>query len=96
MSHPRLPVMLVDDEVQALDSFELALRSANVNNLLRCQDSRDVMPLLTQQEVEVMLLDLRMPHLSGEELLPEITRDFPHVPVIVITGSDPEKYEAIK
>jgi DNA-binding NtrC family response regulator len=88
MSHPRLPVMLVDDEVQALDSFELALRSGNVNNLLRCPDSRDVMPLLAEQEVEVMLLDLRMPHLTGEELLPKITRDFPHVPIIVITGAD--------
>lgn len=88
MSHPRLPVMLVDDEVQALDSFELALRSANVNNLLRCQDSREVIPLLAEQDIEVMLLDLRMPHFSGEELLPEITKDFPHVPVIVITGAD--------
>jgi DNA-binding NtrC family response regulator len=88
MSHPRLPVMLVDDEAQALDSFELALRSANVNNFLRCQDSREVIPLLAGQDIEVMLLDLRMPHLSGEELLPEITRDFPHVPVIVITGAD--------
>ncbi|MCG6917181.1 MAG: sigma-54 dependent transcriptional regulator [Deltaproteobacteria bacterium] len=88
MSYPRLPVMLVDDEAQALDSFELALRSANVNNFLRCQDSRDVMPLLAEQDVEVMLLDLRMPHLSGEELLPKITSDFPHVPIIVITGAD--------
>lgn len=88
MSHPRLPVMLVDDELQALDSFELALRSANVNNLLRCQDSREVMPLLVEKNIEVMLLDLRMPNLSGEELLPKISRDFPHVPVIVITGAD--------
>ena len=88
MSHPRLPVMLVDDEIQALDSFELALRSGNVNNFLRCQDSRDVMPLLAEQDIEVMLLDLRMPHLTGEELLPQITSDFPHVPIIVITGAD--------
>jgi DNA-binding NtrC family response regulator len=80
--------MLVDDEAQALDSFELALRSGNVNNFLRCQDSRDVMPLLAEQDIEVMLLDLRMPHLSGEELLPQITSDFPHVPIIVITGAD--------
>ena len=88
MTQPRLPVMLVDDEAQALDSFELALRSGNVNNFLRCQDSRDVMSLLAEQDIEVMLLDLRMPHLSGEELLPQITSDFPHVPIIVITGAD--------
>jgi len=86
--YPRQPVMLVDDEVQALDSFELALRSENVNNIIRCQDSRGVIPLLAEKEIEVMLLDLRMPHLSGEELLPMITSDFPEVPVIVITGAD--------
>jgi DNA-binding NtrC family response regulator len=80
--------MLVDDEAQALDSFELALRSGNVSNFLRCQDSRKVIPLLAEREVEAMLLDLRMPHLSGEELLPRISSDFPHVPVIVITGAD--------
>ena len=87
-TYPHLPVMLVDDEIQALDSFELALRSGNVNHFIRCQDSRDVISLLAEQEIEVMLLDLRMPHLSGEELLPQVTSDFPHVPVIVITGAD--------
>ena len=87
-TYPHLPVMLVDDEVQALDSFELALRSGNVNNFIRCQDSRDVISLLAEQESDVMLLDLRMPYLSGEELLPMVTTDFPHVPVIVITGAD--------
>ena len=86
--YPRQPVMLVDDEEQALDSFEIALRSENVNNIIRCQDGRDVIPLLAEKEIEVMLLDLRMPHLSGEELLPAITSDFPQVPVIVITGAD--------
>ena len=87
-TYPRQPVLLVDDEEQALDSFELALRSENVNNIVRCQDSRGVIPLLAEQEIDVILLDLRMPHLSGEELLPMITSDFPEVPVIVITGAD--------
>lgn len=88
MISPRLPVMLVDDEVQALDSFELALRSANINNFIRCQDSRDVFPVLEEQEIEVLLLDLRMPHLPGEDILRSVRSDFPEVPVIVITGAD--------
>jgi DNA-binding NtrC family response regulator len=87
-TYPHLPVMLVDDEVQALNSFELTLRSARMNHFIRSKDSRDVMRLLSEQEVEVMLLDLRMPHLSGEELLPMIVSDFPEVPVIVITGAN--------
>jgi DNA-binding NtrC family response regulator len=86
--YPGFPVMLVDDEVQALDSFEIALRSASMNHFIRCQDSRDVMPILSSQEIEVMLLDLRMPHVSGEALLPLIITDFPEIPVIIITGAD--------
>ena len=87
-TYPHFPVMMVDDEAQAITSFEMALRSANMNNFIRCHDSRDVMPLLSSQEIEVMLLDLRMPHISGEELLPMITSDYPEIPVVVITGSN--------
>jgi DNA-binding NtrC family response regulator len=86
--YPSLPVFMVDDEVQALDSFETALLLASINNIIRCQDSRDVMRLLSAQEIEVMLLDLSMPYISGEELLSLVTKDFPEIPVIIITGSN--------
>ena len=86
--YPHFPVMMVDDEAQAINSFEMTLRSANMNNFIRCHDSRDVMALLSNQEIEVMLLDLRMPHISGEELLPMITVDYPEIPVVVVTGSN--------
>ncbi len=86
--YPSLPILMVDDEVQALDSFETNILFASINNIIRCEDSRDVMPLLSKQEIEVMLLDLSMPHIPGEELLSLVTRDFPEVPVIIITGSN--------
>jgi DNA-binding NtrC family response regulator len=86
--YPSLPVLMVDDEAQALDSFETALLLTSINNIIRCQDSRDVMRLLSTQEIEVMLLDLSMPHISGEELLSLVTKDFPEIPVIIITGSN--------
>jgi DNA-binding NtrC family response regulator len=86
--YPGLPVLMVDDEAQALDSFETALLFASINHIIRCQDSREVMPLLSSQEIEVMLLDLSMPHISGEDLLSLVTKDFPEIPVIIITGSN--------
>ena len=85
---PSHPVLMVDDEEQALNSFEMALRSGRMNNFIRCQDSRETMSLLAGQEMEVILLDLRMPHVSGEELLPTINADFPEIPVIIITGAN--------
>jgi len=86
--HPPCPILLVDDEAQALTSFEMALRSARMNHFIACNDSREVMALLGRQDIEIMLLDLWMPHLTGEELLRRVTVDYPDLPVIVVTGAD--------
>ena len=86
--YPTLPILIVDDESHTIDSFEIALRSGKINHFIRCQDSREVMSILSGHEVEAVLLDLKMPHVTGDELLPVITADFPGIPVIVITGAD--------
>ena len=86
--YPQLPVMLVDDEAHALNSFEVTLRSAGINHVMSCGDSREVMSVLGRLEIEIMLLDLWMPHVSGEELLRQITADYPDVPVVIVTGAD--------
>ena len=88
LTYPELPLLLVDDEVHSIDSFEITLRSGKINNFIRCQDSRNVLSILSGYEVEAILLDLKMPYISGDELLPAIVADFPDVPVIVITGAD--------
>lgn len=78
--------MLVDDEEASLRSAGLTLEYAGIDNIIKLQDSRQVIPLLANQEVELILLDLNMPHISGEKNLEVITREFPEIPVIVITG----------
>jgi len=78
--------MIVDDEEHFLDSLELLLSSKGCRNIIRCQDSRKVLPLLEKHEVSVIILDVCMPFISGSELLPQITANFPGIPVIVVTG----------
>lgn len=85
---PELPLLLVDDESHALHSTERMLVSAGITNLLQCQDSREVAGILANREICAVLLDLSMPHLSGEELLPNIVAAYPELPVIVVTGSN--------
>ncbi|HUV09324.1 MAG TPA: sigma-54 dependent transcriptional regulator, partial [Spirochaetia bacterium] len=86
--YPELPVLIVDDEQSVLSSESKVLVAAGINNLHTCQDSRDVMPFLEQREVEAILLDIAMPHLSGDELLAEIHESYPQIPVIIVTASD--------
>ena len=83
---PILPVLLVDDEAQFLFSASLSLNSEGIDNVVQCEDSRDVMSILSDGDFSVVVLDMLMPHLSGWDLLPTIVRDFPDIPVIIITA----------
>jgi DNA-binding NtrC family response regulator len=85
--YPPFGILMVDDEASWLHALSLSLeRSAGITNLIACQDSRKVMELMATHEIGVVLLDLTMPHISGEEILRLIGEDFPDVSVIVISG----------
>jgi len=84
--YPALPILVVDDETIMLNSFRRALNYGGINNLILCQNSQEVMGILSDQKVEVILLDLIMPFKTGEELLPEISQKYPEIPVVIITG----------
>lgn len=83
-----LPVLLVDDEPNILFSSRTILRSAGIREVETCDDSRLVMPLLAKRNFGVIVLDLFMPHVSGQELLIDICRKYPHIPVLIMTASD--------
>lgn len=83
---PTLPVLLVDDEEQFLLSMSFTLTAEGINHVVQCQDSREVMTLLSKQDFSVTLLDMSMPHISGRDLLSLIVRDYPDIPVIIVTA----------
>lgn len=84
--YPEYPILIVDDEENALESFEITLNSCGIENIVLCKDSREVRTLLKSGKFEIILLDLTMPYITGEELLPLIVQDYPETPVIIITG----------
>lgn len=84
---PWAPILLVDDEPAWLRGMSLVLgRSLGINNHLLCSDSREVMGLLASREVSLVILDVTMPYLSGEDLLAKIRQEYPQLPVIMLTG----------
>lgn len=85
--HTSSVIVLVDDEPEILFSSTAILRRSGLDNLHTLEDSRKLLPLLAEQEVAVIVLDLWMPHVSGQELLEEIVSNYPQVPVIVMTAA---------
>ncbi|HEX2956828.1 MAG TPA: response regulator [Chitinispirillaceae bacterium] len=83
---PEDPVLIVDDEAQFLQSAQFSLKTSGISNVQRCDDSRCVLEILSKKKVSIILPDILMPYLTGKELLPQITANFPGVPVIMLTA----------
>lgn len=83
-----LPVLLVDDEVQLLHSASVVLRASGIVDVKTLDDSRAVMPLLAEQPIGVLVLDLSMPHVSGQVLLEQVAAAYPDLPVILMTATN--------
>ena len=85
--YPAFGILIVDDEPAWLRSLSLTLESsAGITNTFLCQDSREVLSLLDKGGVGLVLLDLTMPGLSGEELLAAIAERHPDVTAIIVSG----------
>ncbi|MBN2444686.1 MAG: sigma-54-dependent Fis family transcriptional regulator [Spirochaetales bacterium] len=85
--YPEFPILIVDDYPEDLDALQRALSMHKINNVILCPDSRQVMGHMEKQIISIVILDLYMPHLSGQELLEKIRNKYPGVHVIIATGS---------
>ncbi|NNF98692.1 MAG: sigma-54-dependent Fis family transcriptional regulator [Desulfobacteraceae bacterium] len=86
--NPHNPILIVDDQRVVMTFISRAMELAGYDNLICCLDEREVMDTLDDREVEVILLDLVMPYIPGEELLVEIRARYPETPVIMATSLD--------
>ncbi|MFO8065600.1 MAG: sigma-54-dependent transcriptional regulator [Spirochaetota bacterium] len=81
-------ILVVDDEYVALERYRAILEAYEVKHYIICEDAREVSGILESRPVSVVLLDLNMPNIRGEELLELIVERYPDIPVIVLTGED--------
>ncbi|MBF0189727.1 MAG: sigma-54-dependent Fis family transcriptional regulator [Magnetococcales bacterium] len=79
-------VLVVDDEASLLLSLRLLLINHGLGPVKTLNDSREVMPFLKIACVAVLLLDMRMPYVSGMELLVQVKAHHPYIPVIMVTA----------
>lgn len=78
-------VLLIDDDQEFLEEARRALRSHDIAADL-LQDSSRALQTLAAKEYAVVCLDWVMPGQSGADLLPDIVRYHPGIPVIIMSG----------
>jgi CheY-like chemotaxis protein len=78
-------VLIVDDEPVVLETTAAIVRSFGFSVRV-AEDGFVALQILREVLPDIILADLRMPNMSGFELLSIIRRRFPHIPTIAISG----------
>jgi DNA-binding NtrC family response regulator len=81
-------ILIVDDEYATSRLYSVILTESGYPDVVTCEDSRDAMDIIAEQEVDLVLTDLIMPHLDGRDLLMKISERYPDIPVIILTAQD--------
>lgn len=80
-------ILLVDDEEDTHEPFRMKFEQEGFRVLI-ATEGLEAWDLLAKEKPEVMILDVRMPKLGGEELLERLERErvSPKTHVIIATG----------
>jgi len=83
-------VLIVDDKIDNVRLLEMMLEFAGYKNVYSTTDSREVLGLYKEHHFDLILLDIRMPHVDGfqvmEQLSQVISNDY--LPILVLTAEN--------
>ena len=85
MSNKRPVLLSVDDDAEVLKLIEKTLSKLDIE-VLTASSGKEGLALLKNRELDVVISDMRMPHMSGSEFLKEVSTHQPHCYRIVLTS----------
>ena len=85
MSENKIKVLFVDDEEELRKACDHLL--TNRGHIVRTAENGQVaLEMMKQEMFDIIILDLRMPVMDGEQVLDIVSQKYPEMPVIIITG----------
>ncbi len=81
-------ILIVDDEEEVRQTIRLQLKDTGME-VIEAEDGEKGIALLDSEnalDVDVIICDVRMPKINGVEAVAYFRREYPAIPVIVLTG----------
>ena len=78
-------ILIIDDEKNIREGLGAALEMEGYKIAL-ASDGKAGLERLVKGDIDLVITDLRMPEVSGEQVLAKVTAENPGVPVIILTG----------
>lgn len=81
--HPHT-ILIIDDDESMRDTLEALLRKDF--NVMKASDGRGAIDTIKKNDIDVALLDIRLPDINGMDVLKEIKENNEDIDVIIITA----------
>jgi two-component system response regulator (stage 0 sporulation protein F) len=78
-------IVIIDDEVVVAETLADAVRGQG-HTVAVGRSGTEALALLAEKTADAVFVDLVMPGLSGVDLVKEIRRGNPELPIVVVTG----------
>jgi two-component system, NarL family, invasion response regulator UvrY len=88
-----LRVLIADDHPLIRKGLKLTLAEAiNINKVAEASDGDELLAILSAESFDVVILDISMPGRDGLDLLKDIKRNYPKLPVVMLSIQPEEEY----
>ncbi|QAY68023.1 response regulator [Paenibacillus protaetiae] len=89
-----IDVLLVDDETYVTESLEATIPWAElgVSRVYRADSGKAALRILEEHEVDIVVTDIRMPAMTGLELIETIAERWPDIRCMLLTGYSDFEY----
>ena len=81
----KFTLLIIDDEKNIREGLAANFEMEGYNVKL-AEDGQSALDLIAKGDIDLVITDLRMPGVSGEEVLRKVATETPGIPVIVLTG----------
>ena len=78
-------ILVADDEVNIRRGLAMGLTDEGYN-VYEAGNGLEALKIIASKDVDLVITDLKMPEMTGEELLKNITANYKNIPVIILTG----------
>jgi DNA-binding NtrC family response regulator len=79
-------ILIADDEEMIRYPLRIALEKKD-HSVSEASNGNEVMSVLSEKQIDLLILDLMMPEKDGLEALMDIQQKYPDLKVIVMTGA---------
>ncbi|KAF0189065.1 MAG: response regulator [Desulfobulbaceae bacterium] len=79
-------ILIVDDNPANVSLLEFILEDEGYDNVTSTTDPRLVLPLCRKQSFDLILLDIRMPYMSGHEVMEQLQKELSDEHLAILTA----------